>query len=378
MYVGTSDDPVGPTTRTVETSDGGQVAMNVVVVTPSAAGGMLHYCSQLSNALSGTHDVSAIVEEGADESLFDEEVSVEPMEFPSSKSALVREGVPLWTRLYRRLSAPAVDVVHVTDLNPLLVPPMLALRRPRTVFTLHDVYNHPGEESILDEITRFLLVHGTDRVVVHGEYNARQIRQRYRLDHEMVRINHGEYSFFREYCDAPVRYEPELLFFGRIVSYKGVETLFAADRYLADAVGDYRLTVAGRGPLNVRGDPGDHVTIRNEFVPNEQVCELFSRCRAVVLPYREASQSGIVPIAYSFGKPVVATAVGGLPEIVNHGRTGLLVEPEDPEALAEACASLLNDPDAAREMGENTFEFQRERMAWADIAETLTTEAYED
>jgi hypothetical protein len=92
-------------------------------------------------------------------------------------------------------------------------------------------------------------------------------------------------------------------------------------------------------------------TVLNGFIPNAQRAELFARAAVVVLPYVEASQSGVVPVAYAAGKPVVATSVGGLPEVVEDGRTGLLVPPGDHRALADAIACLLEDPAARDDMG---------------------------
>lgn len=351
----------------------GRSGLHVTVVAPSDGGGMLHYCSQLSNALSKEVDVTAIVDEGADESLFDG-VSVQTMEFPGSIAELGPDLIGLWTRLYRRLSDESVDIVHATVLNPLLVPPLLALRRApqRTVVTLHDVSDHTGAEKLRNEVARRLLIRGIDRIVVHGDYNARQCRKRYGVDDRLVRINHGEYSFFKGYCDAPIRYDRELLFFGRIRPYKGVETLLEADKHISEAIDDYRLTIAGAGRLNASEvDLGDHVTVINEYVPNETVCELFSRCRAVVLPYTDASQSGIVPIAYSFRKPVITTTVGGLPEVVVDGETGFSVTPENPQALAEGCVQLLEDGPTAIEMGENGEDFKNSHMSWERITNSL-------
>ena len=90
----------------------------------------------------------------------------------------------------------------------------------------------------------------------------------------------------------------------------------------------------------------------NEFVSVEKRAELFARAAVVVLPYVEASQSGVVPVAYSFAKPVVATAVGGLPEAIDDGKTGYLVPPRDEHALADAVVRLLRAPDLRHHLGE--------------------------
>jgi glycosyltransferase involved in cell wall biosynthesis len=114
-----------------------------------------------------------------------------------------------------------------------------------------------------------------------------------------------------------------------------------------------------------------------ECIPTASVSEVFAKCRAAVLPYMDASQTGIIPISYSFHKPVVASAVGGIPEVVEDGSTGYLVPPGDPEALAEHCIRLLGDRGRAREMGANADRFRSEYMSWDDIADRLI-DVYED
>src|SRR5258708_11880054 len=93
--------------------------------------------------------------------------------------------------------------------------------------------------------------------------------------------------------------------------------------------------------------------VHNEFISEEGTAEYFCRASVVVLPYIEASQSGVVSLAYSAAKPVVATTVGGLPEMVEHGRTGYLVPPRDAPQLAESVALLLLDADLRHHMGSN-------------------------
>jgi glycosyltransferase involved in cell wall biosynthesis len=91
----------------------------------------------------------------------------------------------------------------------------------------------------------------------------------------------------------------------------------------------------------------------NEYISDEKRAELFRRASVVVLPYIEASQSFIISIAYRFGKPVVATNVGGLPEMVDEGQTGYLVPPRDVDALADAIVRLMLDGETRRRFGEN-------------------------
>ena len=87
----------------------------------------------------------------------------------------------------------------------------------------------------------------------------------------------------------------------------------------------------------------DRFIVLNEYVSDEKRAELFRRASVVVLPYIEASQSFIISIAYRFGKPVVATTVGGLPQMVDDGKTGFLVPPRDVDALADAIVRLMQN-----------------------------------
>jgi glycosyltransferase involved in cell wall biosynthesis len=79
--------------------------------------------------------------------------------------------------------------------------------------------------------------------------------------------------------------------------------------------------------LAIENDVSDVIDFRFEFVPNDKVNQYFCASDLVVLPYKTATQSGIVPIAYHFNKPVVVSNVGGLPEIVDEGKTGFVCEP---------------------------------------------------
>ncbi|WP_276302476.1 glycosyltransferase family 4 protein [Halorussus lipolyticus] len=345
--------------------------MDIAIVTYDNQGGMLHYASQMANALASDEtDVTQIVGAGADTSLFDESVAVEEIAFPASPSDLGPGAVRSLARLYRSL-ADEFDVIHLTTAYSYTYALLPFLARKPFVYTLHDVYAHSGEYNPNWELLKRLTVSAADRVVVHGEHNAASFAEKYGQAHKCVTIPHGDYSFFRRYADGPVSYDPELLYFGRLKPYKGLDTLLDAERLL-DGTNEYELTIAGGGefdPERVADRP--NVTLRHGYVPNEDVAELFRRCRAVVLPYRDATQSGVVPIAYSFEKPVVVTDVGGLPEVVSDGETGYLVPPESPEPLADRCRDLLADRGLAERLGRQGQAFARREMNWDDIADDL-------
>ena len=151
--------------------------------------------------------------------------------------------------------------------------------------------------------------------------------------------------------------DPLVLFFGRIWEYKGLEYLIRAEPLITSKVPEAKIVIAGVGEdferyRRMMVHPEKFI-VHNECVSDEKRAELFRRASVVVLPYIEASQSFIISIAYRFEKPVVATTVGGLPEMVDHGRTGYLVPPRDANALAEAIVPLLQNEDLRRLFGQN-------------------------
>ena len=91
--------------------------------------------------------------------------------------------------------------------------------------------------------------------------------------------------------------------------------------------------------------------VHNRWISNEERNQFFERASIVVLPYVEATQSGVIPVAYAHAKPVIATQTGSLPDLVDHAKTGLLVPPKDEYALANAMIELLSDAARSSEMG---------------------------
>jgi glycosyltransferase involved in cell wall biosynthesis len=123
---------------------------------------------------------------------------------------------------------------------------------------------------------------------------------------------------------------------------------------------DRRVTEWARGH-------GERVTLVPRYVPMADVPALFGSARAVVLPYLTASQSGVAHLAMTFGRPVVASDVGDLPEVVIDGTNGLIVPPGDPAALAQALERLLTGPALAAEMGRAGQQRARVDADWQSV-----------
>ncbi len=142
-----------------------------------------------------------------------------------------------------------------------------------------------------------------------------------------------------------------LLFFGYIRQYKGLMNIIEALPLIHKQISNAYLLVVGEFYDNPqpyldtirRLGLGNDITIINKFVANEAVHLYFTAANVVVLPYNEATQSGILSIAYGFAKPVVVTDVGGLAELVDDGKTGFIVPPHDIPKLAESIVRYFKE-----------------------------------
>lgn len=171
--------------------------------------------------------------------------------------------------------------------------------------------------------------------------------------------------------------EKVLLFFGFIREYKGLKHLIRAIPLISVSLDNVNLLIVGDFggdkeaymKLIQENEVQEAVTIRDGYIPDQEVEPYFAACDLVVLPYESATQSGIVQLAYGFEKPVIVTAVGGLPDVVKNGKTGYVVPPFSPEDLAGAVIRYFKE-DKEKEFQENV-EREAWRFSWDRMTETV-------
>jgi len=112
-----------------------------------------------------------------------------------------------------------------------------------------------------------------------------------------------------------------------------------------------------------------NIILVDEYVPNEEVGEYFSVTDIVVQPYTSATGSGVVQTAFAFNKPVIATEVGCLPEVIDHGKTGFLVKPEDPYQIAIAVDKYFKQTD--RDYMKENIKKANYKFSWARMTEVI-------
>ena len=317
------------------------------------------YCIRIVGALARNNEALLLLPESLAAphlSKLQPEVNLQPFRKPRLRQPLLQ--MRTLGYLHRQINAFSPDVVHVQQGHPWFNLGLPWLRRFPVVLTVHDPRHHLGDrggyktpQTILDFGYR-----QADQLITHGEALKRVLVDKCRIRDEKVHViphvRIGEDTAEPAHDDGA-----SILFFGRLWEYKGLEYLIRAEPLITARVPTARIVIAGTGEDFARYRRmmvhPERFMVRNQYIPEQECTELFRKASIVVLPYIEASQSGVVPLAYTAGKPVVATAVGGLPEIVDHGQTGFLVPPRDENALANAIIRLLQDASLRRTFGMN-------------------------
>jgi glycosyltransferase involved in cell wall biosynthesis len=218
------------------------------------------------------------------------------------------------------------------------------------------------------------------RLIVHGpRMKAELERLDKRLAHRVDIVPHGVLGVDGAGCDASACDPATFLFFGRVESYKGLRYLLDANDLLASRGQASRLIIAGTGrdleTHRARLAQSPNIELIDRYVPPTEVSELFRRSTAAVLPYTDATQSGVATIALANSRPVIATAVGDLPDVVIHGQTGLIVPPRDAASLADAMRTLARDRSLCGTLAAGAGRHAKEALSWSRIAEA-TERAY--
>lgn len=225
-----------------------------------------------------------------------------------------------------------------------------------------------------------LLAFGSDVVIVNGSSQVELLQKLYKVPARRVAyVPLGPRTTAVKWSDRRNTEEQgTVLFFGRAHPHKGLEYLVQAQPIITRQVPHAHIVIAAHGEYLERCrkmiQDNSKFEIHEGFVSGDVLASFFAKACLVVLPYVSASTSGILMTAHVFGKPVVATRVGCLPEYVEHGVTGLLVPPADVEELAKAVVRLLSDDALRHRMGEKVRQCVTEEQKKIAIQ---TLKAYE-
>lgn len=335
------------------------------------------YVIKLSNLMSKKEEVYLFLPNNTDDVYIDsieKNVNVYLFELPNKFFSF-----GTFSMIYdiiKRINIIRPDLIHFQNTSHILFLFFL-FRKYNLIATFHDINIHEGEKSLFFRLTSFCAAKLSMGVFVFGNILKKQIIEKYNIPENKVFVAPlGEYELdlFKKYENKDFTEEGNLiLFFGRIYKYKGLEYLIKAEPSITNIIPEAKIVIAGRGE-----DFGNYedmminknnFIVYNEYISFEKGAELIQKSSVVVLPYIEASQSGIIPIIYGFRKPVIATNVGSIPEVVDNNKTGIIIKPNDHKALAEATIQLMKNTKLRKEMGNNGYNKLKKELSWEVNAE---------
>lgn len=317
------------------------------------------YCMRLASALSQETQICLFLPEQLANpylSLLNPDVKFYPFHKPRLRQPI--QQVRNLFSFIRQLKAFDPDLIHIQQGHFWFNLSLPLLKQYPLVVTIHDPKHHTGDRGA-HKTPQKIFDMGFQRasqIIVHARQMAQLTIDELRIPEEVIHIiPHivlgGDMD--QQHVDED---ENMVLFFGRIWEYKGLEYLIRAEPLITEAIPDVKIVIAGQGEdfsryRKMMVNKGKFV-VYNDYVSDEKRTELFRQASLVVLPYIEATQSGVIPLAYTYSKPVVATTAGGLPEMVDDCQTGYLVPPRDYRALADAIKRLLLDKSLRRQFGK--------------------------
>lgn len=375
-------------------------SLHTLLITLSKDGGRVHYSGQLANHLAKYIDVTVIAPESNEvKRIFSEEVDLRLLSSRRPNRFVPRIGHDFKTfvsilQLVRRVNTDVVHFPFFGGIPATITIPLLKAQFFPIVATIHDPVSHSGKKFSfgayeLDSraYLRMVVSNLFDLVIVHGaETKDQAVNIGY--DSEKLRVvPHGIYDNFDEIDGEEGQVSEEvsevteddaeyILFFGRFRRNKGFDRIPSIVSKANEEL-DEELTAVVAGSLGKERAWGkkvckeleefEHVKLIDRYVTDSEVAVLFSNAAIVVLPYYDATMSGVAMIAYAFDKPMVATDTGDLGSILREDGTGLLSDPDDEEKIVENVVSLVRNKEVRERLRQNVKN-NKYKYSWDSLA----------
>jgi glycosyltransferase involved in cell wall biosynthesis len=302
-------------------------------------------------------------------------------------------------KLLLHIKGSKVDIVHFQFFRRERIESfyfcLLRLLAVNLVITAHNVLPH--EKGKIDLLLKYIVYRSAKSIVTHSNFVKQKLSEMFRISEKKIKvIPHGDFDIYLSENslskhDARVNLDLSdkdhvLLFFGLIRDYKGLPFLLDAFEIAAGSDRQLKLIIAGQPPT-AESEQGyrqriaqieskDRIIFHSKFIPNEQVADYFIATDIVALPYKNIYHSGIVHLAFSFGRPIVATRVGDFIETIENGKNGFVLDENTTENMAKMIAAGFSDEQRLMRMGKFARYTSETKYSWDRIAR-LTRKLYE-
>jgi len=257
----------------------------------------------------------------------------------------------------------------------------------KLVHTAHDVLPHKTIK--IDYLLNYFLYRAAKKIIVHSLYIKNKLVSIFKINDKKVEIvPHGNFDIYQS--DSPLSKEEArkdlnllledkvLLYFGFIKEYKGVDILIDSYSLVHQQNHDIKFIIAGaieskyltqlyNDKIRTFQNDGNLITNFN-FIPSDKVATYFTAADFVVLPYKDIDHSGVVHLAYSFEIPIIATSVGDFPETIEEGKSGYLVEKNNPKVLADTIIKAFAKIELKVNMKNYIKELNKNKYSWDESA----------
>lgn len=246
----------------------------------------------------------------------------------------------------------------------------------KTILTCHDPALHLGEESkILNKVLTWEIRH-SNQIITLTECVKNSLVTLSNIESEIISvIPHAAFKFSKEPNSSQIAFkERNLLFFGRILDYKGLDLFLLALKELQNRGKEYKASIYGNGDIQKYIDltkSVDNLVIENRWIADDEIDIIFSSHGALILPYKEASQSGPITIAFDYAMPVITTPLEGLKEQIGFGERGVISKSLKPVDIANAIELLFSSNESFETYSNNAIQHVHNELSWSSSARKL-------
>lgn len=258
--------------------------------------------------------------------------------------------------------------------------PILRLKGIKILQGIHDVIPHSGSENLIIQFFDFLKIKLSNYQLVFSENQKKIFYKIYKISPLKIDLPYKNYFLDHYKFNSIQRESNTILFFGTIRKNKGLEVLIKAAETIGNEIINFKVIIAGKCDNFEYYEQFIHnyklFEINTNFIPDNEVGKYFLRSQMVILPYNDATQSGLLLIANSFGCPVIASKVSGLQEYIKEGVNGIFFRKGDYIELSQKIKYNLLNRELLKKMQQEAPKFIKERYSAFKVADDLNKIIY--
>lgn len=295
----------------------------------------------------------------------------------NSYKILNLQNFALLLQLRNNLMNEGYDFINFIGNKPLVIL-LNSITRIKVKFhTIHEPYPHHNTLSKRNlrrrKMYMNLLIRSGSHITVPSDVSYERFVSNFKIDPDKISIVYfSQLEIYKDYLKKDIpKSDNVILFYGLINKYKGVEVLIDAMKIVIKELPDLKLIIAGKGKINYDLTTlSDNFEIINRYITNQEIAELNKLATLVVCPYTSASQSGVIMTSFAFNNPILATKVGAIPEFVEDGKTGMLIEYPDADMLAEKIIDFFGNSNKIENYRRNiNTKYSKSEYSWTNIAD---------